>query len=262
MEEPREMETPEDPDATLVAPRFDDEETVLARPVVPLGTAPADAPDARAAEAPTPAGYHVRQPYAPRRQWPLALILVSALAGGVLGGVGLYLFQTRQRDRAAQPAEASAQTSAAAETTQTDADAAPQPATEANAPAPQPVEAAAPVVSTDDAASTDDDDGGGATRQAEDRPAPEARRADDDDDDDRRAVSPKRGKKGARDTELQRRAEGTKRDARSDDDDREARRVDSIVYRPRRVARRERARDYPERRVVDRVRGIFEGQPR
>ncbi len=37
MSEPREIGTPaEDDGATLVTPRFDEEETVLAQPVVPL----------------------------------------------------------------------------------------------------------------------------------------------------------------------------------------------------------------------------------
>ena len=62
-------------ETTLVAPRFDDEETLVARPVVPL--------DAHAPVVPTqvipaarPAqGYRSR--FAPRRSWPLALMLVS-----------------------------------------------------------------------------------------------------------------------------------------------------------------------------------------
>ena len=63
-------------ETTLVAPRFDDEETLVARPVVPLDAdAYAPAPERR----PAPRAPEYRSPYAPRRSWTLALALVSVL---------------------------------------------------------------------------------------------------------------------------------------------------------------------------------------
>ena len=66
----------EDPEATLVTPRFDAEEARRAHPVVPL--AEADAPYVSA---------RVRQRRGPRRSWPTALIAVVMLAAVATGGV-------------------------------------------------------------------------------------------------------------------------------------------------------------------------------
>ncbi|HLM55420.1 MAG TPA: hypothetical protein VK422_04785, partial [Pyrinomonadaceae bacterium] len=60
---------------------FDDEATVLARPVVPLADAPEEMTMVSAG------GQHA--PGAPRRPWLLGLVLVSALAGAVIGGTAL-----------------------------------------------------------------------------------------------------------------------------------------------------------------------------
>ena len=75
-----------DDEATLVSPRFDDEETIVARRVVPLGVAEGGARVATPAQVPARPS---------RRAWVLALAFASALAGGVLGGVGLHLYQSR-----------------------------------------------------------------------------------------------------------------------------------------------------------------------
>src|ERR1044071_3300518 len=85
-------------ETTLVAPRFDDEETLVARPVVPLD-ADAHAVKPPVRTAPRPAREY-RSPRAPRRSWTLALVLVSVLIGGVLGGAGLYLYQRQSHDPA------------------------------------------------------------------------------------------------------------------------------------------------------------------
>src|SRR5947209_6396807 len=79
-----------DEEETLVTPRFDDEETIVARRVVPLEevTQVAASPKAFARR-------YTRLPSATRRTWALALVFVSALAGGVLGGAGLYFYQSR-----------------------------------------------------------------------------------------------------------------------------------------------------------------------
>ncbi|HEX8635955.1 MAG TPA: hypothetical protein VF703_17545 [Pyrinomonadaceae bacterium] len=70
-----------EPDATLATPRFDEVEAQVARPVVPL--------------AGRPAGSVLR-----RRQWPIALVLISALAGGVVSLLAFRLYQQRQQSPA------------------------------------------------------------------------------------------------------------------------------------------------------------------
>ncbi|HEX8353689.1 MAG TPA: hypothetical protein VF611_12360, partial [Pyrinomonadaceae bacterium] len=90
-------------EATLVAPRFDDEETLVARPVVPLDGEAVEPPAAAdATPAPTAAARlaYARSRYAPRRSWMVGLMLASVLVGGVLGGAGLYLYQRQSRDDA------------------------------------------------------------------------------------------------------------------------------------------------------------------
>ncbi|HEV3468877.1 MAG TPA: hypothetical protein VG148_06120 [Pyrinomonadaceae bacterium] len=244
MSEPRTHPTPGETDETLVTPRFDEEETVLAQPVVPLD-APAE-------------GVPARPSYLPRaralgRQWPLALALVSALVGGVIGGLGLYLFQQYER---ATPAPAGPQ----AGVTQPS----PAPTVEQAAQAaPAADEVSAPVETAPAA------EPGGAEDSPEDEAAPP--RDDGARDEDRAAAprppvreapapgsAPKRGKKGERDAELQRRQRSTPPDSNPPAmTEGGARRVDTIVYPSRRAARRERRAT----RSVDRVRAIFEGQP-
>jgi len=122
---------------------FDDEATVLARPVVPLADAPEEMTVVSAG------GQHAALPLrAPRRPWLLGLVLVSALVGAVIGGTALYLMQGR-RDAPSQPqqqqqtsAPAPPQQSADATTpTTAPAEHAPQP----QAPAPQETHAAPPT---------------------------------------------------------------------------------------------------------------------
>jgi hypothetical protein len=74
-----------DSDRTLVTPRFDEVESQVARPVVPLAGRPA-APVARAR----------------RRQWPIALVLISALAGGAVSLLAFRLYQQRQQQQGSQ----------------------------------------------------------------------------------------------------------------------------------------------------------------
>jgi hypothetical protein len=236
-------------EATLVSPRFDDEETLVARPVVPLDTEGAVPPvETRAASPLAP------RPYAARRSWVLALVLVSVLIGGVLGGAGLYIYQRQAQDDGT--AAMNPQPTPAPETQQP----APAPTAEAAA-APQPEAPAAdteadagedaepPVVEADNDASD--------AREPESAPAAERR-----DDAGSNAGPRKRGKKGEHDAEVERpervrpRTDGPV--AREDSDPREARRVDTIFYRPRRAERRAARR---ARRDADRLRRIFEGSP-
>ena len=68
----------EDPEATLVTPRFDAEEERRAHPVVPLAEAPA-----RASYADAPRRVRVR---GPRRSWTPALLAVALLVVAAVGG--------------------------------------------------------------------------------------------------------------------------------------------------------------------------------
>jgi hypothetical protein len=69
-----------EPDGTLSTPRFDEVEAQVARPVVPLAGRPARSGG--------------------RRQWPIALVLISALAGGVVSLLAFRLYQQRQQTQA------------------------------------------------------------------------------------------------------------------------------------------------------------------
>jgi hypothetical protein len=250
-----------DEEETLVAPRFDDEETIVARRVVPLGEVgqaePVATPTAAVASA-----YPPERPSA-RRTWPLALVLVSALAGAVLGGTGLYFYQHRASSHASnQPAaqQPVAPLSAPAAASQ------PTPAPTLEVATEQP---SAPATSQNSDAGTDESNAspvGGANVEAPSDaavPAAEQRKADAD------AGSPKHGKKGDHDEEIER----DRRRARHADSDDQlsnadtdadgapvARRVDTITIfdRPRRAERRDRTR---QTSGADRLRRIFEGQP-
>ena len=261
MERKKNFSPDEDRDETLITPRFDRGEAETAQPVVPLAVVSGEA------DTYDPPAAHRAPRVIPLRSWPLALVLVSALAGGVLGGAGLYVFQkSRQDGAAAAPVE---QTNAAAEqasapAVETTPEPSPTPAEEAAA---LPVElteqvAELPVAAEETGHRTD------AKREESKRDegaAPRERSSP--------AEAPvKRGKKGDRDevdnrgreSRPRRVADEYPRDSPSDDDDddyndrREARRVGSIIYGSE--GRRERRR---QRRQsgVDRVRGIFEGQP-
>jgi hypothetical protein len=68
-------------DGSLSTPRFDEVEAQVARPVVPLSSSSV-----------RPGGVGRR-----RRQWPIALVLISALAGGVVSLLAFRLYQQRQQ---------------------------------------------------------------------------------------------------------------------------------------------------------------------
>lgn len=225
-----------DAEKTLVTPRFDDEETMVARPVVPLD---ADAPAVPAPELRPAQDY--RSPYAPRRTWMLGLVLVSVLIGGVLGGAGLYLYQRQSHAPAVSPsATTQPETSADAVPAPTAHDQ-PQQAAPNTEPPSQPNEPPA------DAALNAEETAAPVAREPENVPATERRTAPAE-------GTPKRGKKGERDEESERRAKPRADDNVTRADQPQARRVDSIFYRPRRADRRRRGGD------VDRVRRIFEGE--
>ncbi|MBV9923429.1 MAG: hypothetical protein JOZ96_00205 [Acidobacteria bacterium] len=217
-------------ETTLVAPRFDDEETLVARPVVPL-----EAEEFEAAPEPQPARPYTRAD-APRRSWMLALVLVSVLVGGVLGGAGLYLYQRQSQDPAAPPAA----------TTQP---AAPNDAAQTPAPAPAEAERPQPAAPQHEAPAAVEATAPGPVEEAPAAaPARESASVP--------AGAPKRGKKGDRDEEVERRTTTPPKGNVARAEQPEARKVDTIFYRPRRTERRARRGD-----DVDRLRRIFEGTP-
>lgn len=266
MEETNRTFADDEGDETMVTPRFDDEETVLARPVVPFEEV-GESPVAPPATAASP--LYTRLRAAPRRSLVAVLVLVSVLAGSALGVGGLYLYQKHRNADATPDAE---QQQADAPDAQPTAEAVSQSretsaATDApSSPAPA---ASEPEVRADDEADSAKDKGlekDKGSEKADDRKADDshvvARRNVSEDRDS--TVAPKRGKKGERDEETPRE---TRRSNRDDDEDRavradddadrhEARRVGVITYRPRRV--RPRRDNYG---TPDRLRRIFEGQP-
>jgi hypothetical protein len=266
MEEMNRTFADDEGDETMVTPRFDNEETVLARPVVPFeevgDAAPAPPPVAPPSNAAQP--LHTRLRAAPRRSLVAVLVLVSVLAGSVLGVGGLYFYQ-KHRNADATPAAEQQQQQAdvTAPAAQPTAEAGAQsrgtsaPATEPSAPVPV---ASEPEVSANDEADSAKDKGSEKDKNSEktdDSPVVERRNVSESRDP---VAAPKRGKKGERDEEIQRETRRSNRDddedraIRADDDRREARRVGVITYRPRR-ARRD---NYG---TPDRLRRIFEGQP-
>ena len=77
---PENLKAGEDPETTLVTPRFDANDARRAHPVVPLAEAPPRTPYTNA-HAP-----RVRRARAPRRSWTTALLAVALLAVAAVGG--------------------------------------------------------------------------------------------------------------------------------------------------------------------------------
>jgi hypothetical protein len=273
MEETEKILSPDDPDETLVTPRFDADEAVLARPVVPLDVAEEAAPGAALAAPYAP------QPGASRRSWALALVLVSALAGGLLGGAGLYLYQKRQPSQAT-PAPARAAATAEA------AQPAPAPTTEAlnepQAPTTPPHDSASAASASKDVNPAVSEEvktpashaanGGaetGAKREPEKKPAAEQRRASVEDE---AAAAPRHSKKDADDKgdapmQSERRPRRVIEDTQGPIPDDSspaairAARVEAALRRAARVRAGQRNRRGDSARSVDSIHGIFEGRP-
>jgi hypothetical protein len=255
-----------DEEMTLIAPRFDDEDTVLARPVVPLE-------EARTGEVSSPvsaASSYSRMPSAPRRSWLFALVLVSVLAGGLLGGAALYLYQNRSRGDGA-PADSARQSGTSLPAPSQPAPA-PKTETVSLPPTTTPARSEEPA-SNESLNATEDGASGSDTKEADTRTVGDAENVPaaaprNEPDEGVRVGTPKRGKKGEHDAEIEQprrpaNNEGAgRRLSRADaaPDQREARRVDTIFYRPRRAARREGTRRETTG-DTDRLRRIFEGQP-
>ena len=289
MDEKQEFLAPgEDVDETLVTPRFDEVEAGTARPVVPFAEVASVADDvddvpAYVPHAGAPAAYVARP--TPRRSWTLASVIVlSALVGTLLGGAGLRYYQQRQRAAAAAaepstPAQTEAAQPAQAQPFIEDNQAAVLPATIVEDPGDTPGDtdaATASVVtastSRTDAAAVDDkrDDATKPVKSSDKERDDESTKKKDDrkKEDDDRDTKPDKDK-----TPAPRRvdvitapppaavgvqvgqSEGAEAESRPSARDRDE------IIEERRRRRQERRERRARERDVDRVRGIFEGQP-
>lgn len=242
--------TPVDRDATLVTPRFDEVEAQVARPVVPLANNPLRR-----------SGAAVR-----RRQWPIALVLISALAGGVVSLLAFRLYQQRQQQSqvaATQTDNQTAETDAATATEQ-----APLAQTEQ-----QQAQSDSPVVfeefdpAKEGVATGGDGDPSARARKAAEAEAKPAAAATSKEErkEEAKPSSPRAAEPRPRIAEtipaprqVEARGENVSRDARANDDD--------DFFEERRERRRQRREQRREerrgpRRNIDRIKDIFEGPP-
>jgi hypothetical protein len=226
-----------EPDRTLVTPRFDEVEAQVARPVVPLAARPARSG---------------------RRQWPIALVLISALAGGVVSLLAFRLYQQRQAQAVATQVDGQAPA----------ADAAPTPApAPATAMTEEQAQSNAPVVFEEfDPAK----EGGGISDGAASQPkvaaeavvtSPPRREEAKAEEKEEPKPAPRAAAPKPRLVETigsprqveARQEEVVRQDRRADEEDFIDRR------RERRRQRREQRRE--QRRNIDRIKDIFEGAP-
>lgn len=246
-------------DGSLQTPRFDEVEAQVARPVVPLSST------------------NVRRGGGSRRQWPIALVLISALAGGVVSLLAFRLYQQRQQTES-QVANTT-QSDGAEKTTDANAAENPEPTPLAQTGATQTgaqAQSDAPVVfeEFDPAKEGVATTGGTSSNGGETKPARKATDAD--------AKPSTAGKEERKDeakpapranTEtrprlvevitsprpVEPRGENVSRDERRRDDDNDA-------FEDRRERRRERREQRREGRRgrgrnIDRIKDIFEGPP-
>jgi cell division protein FtsN len=243
MEETRAFEPgrPNDPERTVVQPRFDVTEEQTARPVVPLA--------------------EVRRRRVPRSALPLALLVVSALVGGLVSVLAYRLYQQRQQGRAARPVVAAAT------------------APTSDQPTPPPTQAAPASVAVSTTTPEPKTSAPAAARAETEVASAEPERVvrERREDDERRREEDERARAVARRDEEARRAA---REQQPPQPQPRARRVDVIPAGPVPEARgervgREEASDYElpadaserrqqrraKRRSANRIRDIFEGPP-
>lgn len=266
-----------DPEATAVRPLFDDVAADVARPVVPL-TDRAVAEDVVTYVGTGNAPHVYARAWKRRTHWMFALIFASLFAGTVAGVVGLRVYQ---KSRAKSVAPAQEQTPAAAEVPPPSS---PVAANEVSA-APAQEQTPAVTVASHDAA-TDADAKDANVRDANDETlAPaggrervvagrgeviEKERASvrGPSTEESREDSDKRGKKGEDDFARGERTSSRVYDTQGaapygSEAERRAAREDAKLRRAERMARREGRRERrgePRARMVDSIRGIFEGR--
>jgi len=239
--------TPLDRDATLVTPRFDEVEAQVARPVVPLTNNPLRR-----------GGAVVRS-----RQWPIALVLISALAGGVVSLLAFQMYQQRQQQSHVAATQADNQTTETDAATPTEQ--APLAQTEQ-----QQAQSDSPVVfeefdpAKEGVATGGDGDAATRARKAVEANAkPAAAASKEERKDNAKPATPRAAEPRPRIAEttpprqVEARGENVSRDERADDDD---------FFEERRERRRQRREQRREerrgpRRNIDRIKDIFEGPP-
>lgn len=245
MQELHQITLADEGEETLVTPRFDEEETTVAQRVVPLGAIGR---------------------VAAKRPRLLALALVSALAGVVIGGAGLYFYQSRSS--ASPVVSATEPVSAPAETAQPSPEPAAEVSNELRQPTPATSEGVKNGAPDSDATAREAD----SKKETEREAAPAKRKASGDED--ARAVAPKRGKKGAGDADDSA-AQSEQRPRRAVYDTqgpipedaspaaRRAGRVEAGLRRAERVRERQRRRrEKAARSSGGSIESIFEGRPR
>ena len=233
-------------DGALSTPRFDEVEAQVARPVVPL------------------AGSFVKRGAIRRRQWPIALVLISALAGGVVSLLAFRLYQQRQQQQSQIVA-----TSTQADNPETGADAAqtqPTPlaqtaATETGAQPESPVVFEEFDPAKESVASAGGSDAKPARKATEADAKPAAGKEERNRDEAKPAPRanaeprPRLVETIPAPRQVEARGENVSRDERRRDDDNDA----WEERRERRRERRERRRG--RGRNIDRIKDIFEGPP-
>jgi hypothetical protein len=241
-------------DGSLQTPRFDEVEAQVARPVVPLAGS---------------SGIRGVVGGVRRRQWPIALVLISALAGGVVSLLAFRLYQQRQQTQPQVAAQADTQTPETNETNAAEQTAEPTPlaqtaATETETQA----QTEAPVVFEEFDPAKEGVATAGSSGDVEAKPARKASEAEAKPSagKDERASEAKPAPRANAESKPRLvevittpRGENVSRDERRRDDDYNA-------YEDRRERRRERREQRREGRRgrgrnIDRIKDIFEGPP-
>jgi hypothetical protein len=238
-------------DGSLSTPRFDEVEAQVARPVVPLA-------DNFGKPVGVVGGLR-------RRQWPIALVLISALAGGVVSLLAFRLYQQRQQSQVVATEQSGT------ETQETGASQIPEPTPLAQTAATetqeeeQPQSSESPIVfeefdpAKENVAAT----GGGDAkpeRKATEADAGKPSAASKEERREDAKPAPRASEPRPRLVEtitsprqVEARGENVSRDERRDDDD---------AFEERRERRRERRERRRNRgRNIDRIKDIFEGPP-
>ncbi|MCA1640891.1 MAG: hypothetical protein LC785_02680 [Acidobacteria bacterium] len=215
-----------DPDATLLQPRFDEADAQVAQPVVPLS----DAPRGRT-----------------RSRLPVALVLVSALLGGLVSVIAYRLYQ--RPAAGAQPAVEQATQQPAPQATRTPELTAAVPAAEESAPQAEVESVPAPVKREESA-----DDEGKTARAAEKKRDEEAEaREERRRDDEPRAVRVAEPRP--------RKVDEIRSSPDAVGDERDIRRVEASDYQFPDDSRAGRRGRRVKRRNIDRIRDIFGAPP-
>lgn len=241
-------------DGSLSTPRFDEVETQVARPVVPL----TDNFGKRGGF-----GGGLR-----RRQWPIALVLISALAGGVVSLLAFRLYQQRQQSEVVATQQSGAETQETGAAQASDQTPLAQTAATQTQEEQQPQQTESPVVfeefdpakenvaTVGSSSSGDAKTARKATEADAGKPAPASReeRREDAKPAPRAAEPrPRLVETITSPRQVEARGENVSRDERRDDDD---------AFEERRERRRERRERRRNRgRNIDRIKDIFEGPP-